>query len=147
VLLTEQSAELSVCLAANLNSLTHDFVVRQKVGGMNLSYYFIEQFPILSPAVYDTTALTFIVPRILELTYTSNSMQPFAEDLAMTARHFPGTTAAARNCALSSMPSMPAPMMRQPRRRRWRDQTGLVELRDVHGSQIAWHFLPPLFRN
>ena len=59
----------------------HDYVARQKISGMNLSYYFIEQFPILPPSAYTPADLAFIVPRVLELTYTSHSMAPFARDL------------------------------------------------------------------
>jgi hypothetical protein len=39
------------------------------------------QFPILPPSAYTAVDLAFIVPRVLELTYTSYSMAPFAHDL------------------------------------------------------------------
>lgn len=75
------SAELNVALLASLNSLTLDFVARQKVGGINMSFYFIEQFSVLPPSAYSRADLAFIVLRVLELTYTSHSMAPFARDL------------------------------------------------------------------
>ncbi len=65
----------------NLNSLICDYVARQKVGGVNMSYHFIEQFPILPPSSYTPADLAFLTPRILELTYTSQAMAPFARDL------------------------------------------------------------------
>jgi hypothetical protein len=37
--------------------------------------------PFLPPAFYSEEKLAFIVPRVLELTYTSHAMRPFAEDL------------------------------------------------------------------
>ena len=61
--------------------LAGDFVARQKVGGTNLNFFYVEQLPILPPSAYDEAALAFIVPRVLELTYTSHSMAPFAQDL------------------------------------------------------------------
>lgn len=72
---------LAVCLTANLSSLTLDFVARQKVGGTHLTYGYLNQFPILPPSTYTEADLAFIVPRVLELTYTSHSMAPFARDL------------------------------------------------------------------
>jgi hypothetical protein len=50
--------------------------------------------------------LTFIVPRVLELTYTSHSMKPFAEDLGYKGNApFPwDEVTAARSCARSWTP-------------------------------------------
>jgi len=64
-----------------LNSLVHDYVARQKVGGINMSYHFVQQFPVLPPSAYSAADLALIVPRVLELTYTSHSLAPFARDL------------------------------------------------------------------
>lgn len=68
-------------LLANLSSLCFDFCARQKVGGVNLSQSYVAQFPIVPPSAYLEADLIFIVPRVLELTYTSHSMAPFARDL------------------------------------------------------------------
>jgi hypothetical protein len=51
------------------------------VCGSNLSYYFVEQLPVLPPAAYAENDFTFIVPRVLELIYTSQALAPFAHDL------------------------------------------------------------------
>ena len=40
-----------------------------------------QQFPFFHPSAYSSCDLAFIVPRVLELTYTSHSMVPFARDL------------------------------------------------------------------
>ena len=69
------------CLTANTASLVCDFVARQKIGGTNLNFFYLEQFPILAPHFYTEAHLSFIVPRVLELTYTSYSLAPFARDL------------------------------------------------------------------
>jgi hypothetical protein len=69
-------------LVAATSSLAFDYVVRQKIGGTNLNFFYIAQFPVFPPSFYDPASLDFIVQRVLELTYTSHSMAPFARDLA-----------------------------------------------------------------
>jgi hypothetical protein len=64
-----------------LSSLALDFCARQKLGSTTLNYFILFQFPILPPASFGESDLAFIVPRILELTYTSYAMAPFARDL------------------------------------------------------------------
>jgi hypothetical protein len=68
-------------LSANMSAVAFDYAVRQKIGGTHLKYNIFKQNPVLPPCAYDEAALGFIVPRVLELTYTSHSMSPFARDL------------------------------------------------------------------
>ncbi|MGJ4927510.1 Eco57I restriction-modification methylase domain-containing protein [Bradyrhizobium sp. HKCCYLRH3095] len=75
-------------LLANLCSLIVDFIARQKVGGLNLAAFIVEQFPILSPDFYSESRLAFIVPKVLELTYTSHSLAAFARDLGFDGQPF-----------------------------------------------------------
>jgi hypothetical protein len=79
------SAEIGVPLVAalltNLDALVFDYVARQKIGGTTLNYYLIKQFPVLPPDRYTDADLTFIVPRVLELTYTAHDLAPWAQDL------------------------------------------------------------------
>jgi hypothetical protein len=56
-------------------------IARLKVGGTHLTYSYIKQLPFPGPAAFGPSDLAFIVPRVLELTYTSHSMTPFARDL------------------------------------------------------------------
>ena len=72
---------LAAAWLAISNSLACDFVVRQKVGGTNLSFYFIEQFPLPNPNSLVEADLEFVRSRALELAYTSHSVKPFAEEL------------------------------------------------------------------
>lgn len=80
---------LAALLAASLSSLVVDFVGRQKVGGSNLNFFLIEQFPVLSPRTYERptpwsrteTLAEWLEPRVLELTYTAWDLAGFAEDL------------------------------------------------------------------
>jgi hypothetical protein len=82
LMLSETSTpEDCAALIGNLNSLTLDYLARQKVGGTHLTYGFLKQFPILAPSRYSDAAIRFIVPRVLELTYTATDLAPFALDL------------------------------------------------------------------
>jgi hypothetical protein len=77
------------CFLAGLNSLTLDYVARQKVGGTHLTYGYLKQFPVLPPSAYADSIRDFIVPRVLELSYTAHDMQPWAEDLGFAGPPFP----------------------------------------------------------
>lgn len=68
-------------LLANLSSIVLDYASRQKVGGTHLTFTIMKQLPILPPDYYTESRLAFITPRVLELTYTSHSLAPFARDL------------------------------------------------------------------
>jgi hypothetical protein len=75
-------AHLAAALLGNLSALTFDFVARQKIGGTTLNYFYLKQFPVLPPDRYSPATLDFIVPRVLELTYTAHDLKPWADDLA-----------------------------------------------------------------
>jgi hypothetical protein len=89
LLFAEHSPALSVMPLGNMASLVLDFVARLKIGGTHLTYGYIKQLPILPPSAYSETDLEFLIHRILELTYTSHSMAPFARDLGYTGAPFP----------------------------------------------------------
>ena len=63
------------------NSLPFDYVARLKVAGLHLTYGYFKQLPVLPPDFYTEPRLAFITPKVLELTYTSHSLAPFARDL------------------------------------------------------------------
>ena len=71
-------------LIANISCLPFDYIARQKVGGFNLNLYHVKQLPALAPNQYNQSDLEFVRARVLELTYTSHSMRPWAEDLGYT---------------------------------------------------------------
>lgn len=79
--MTDQTPEHAAALLANLNSVAHDYVARVKVGGTHLTYGYLKQFPVLPPNRYTDTDIAFIVPRVLELTYTAHDLKSWAEDL------------------------------------------------------------------
>ena len=79
---------MKACLLSNLDSLIADYVGRQKVSGAHLKMFHMRQLPIIDPKSYNQDATNFIVPRVLELTYTSHILKPFAEDLSYKGEPF-----------------------------------------------------------
>ena len=63
------------------NSIVFDYVARTKLGGMHLAEFVFQQLPMLPPQVFTDKCLPFLIQHVLELTYTSRSMAPFAHDL------------------------------------------------------------------
>lgn len=87
-MIPKASAVLNACLYASLNSIVTDWVARQKLGGVNFSFYYLEQLPILPPDSYSVADRDYILPRVLELTYTSHDLAPFAHDLGYQGEPF-----------------------------------------------------------
>jgi len=89
-LLFVQNADVSVtsALYGTLCSFVFDYVARQKIGGTHLTYGCFEQLPVpplqvlRSSMPWNSTAslADWIQPRILELTYTAQDLEPFATD-------------------------------------------------------------------
>jgi hypothetical protein len=81
--------ELAYLLHAVWSSLACDFVVRQKITGVHLKYFILKQVAIphpdsfAQPARWDLerTLAEWIRPFVLELSYTSNRLRPYAEEL------------------------------------------------------------------
>ena len=92
----EPSAKLAAGLLANLNSLACDYFVRQKTAQPSLPAGCIYESPVLSreafaerPAWLGTkSVLDWIVPRVVELTYTANDITAFARDLGWSGSAF-----------------------------------------------------------
>ncbi len=79
---------LVACLYANLCSIPLDYAARQKVGGLHLKYNVFRQIPTLAPGQYGKACRwspaesirDWLLPRVLELTYTAWDLKPFGED-------------------------------------------------------------------
>lgn len=71
-------------LCANLNSVVFDFVTRQKIQGQTLNLFIVEQLPVVPPDDYKrrtfggVSAENIVADAVLELSYTSQDMAPFA---------------------------------------------------------------------
>ena len=76
-------------LLANLSSLVFDFVARHKTGGTHMNYFIYKQLPVLPPDRYTEADLAYIVPRVLELTYTAHDLAGWALDLGHNGPPFP----------------------------------------------------------
>lgn len=46
-----------------------------------MNFFYVKQLPVIPPHTYTPALLDFIVPRVLELTYTAWDLQPFAQDI------------------------------------------------------------------
>lgn len=89
LLFPSTSPELASCLLANGISIVMDFVVRMKLGGVTMNFFYVKQFPFLPPSAYTKADIAYISTRVLELSYTSYSMRPLAEALGYTGEPFP----------------------------------------------------------
>ncbi len=75
------------CFLANFNAFSFDYIVRQKIGNVNLNFFLIEQLPAFGPDFYSDkcpwdkkkTLEQWISERVLKLTCTSNDMIPLAK--------------------------------------------------------------------
>jgi hypothetical protein len=100
----DSGARTSALLLANLNALSFDFALRQKVQGQNLNWFVLEQAAVIAAERFDLplparfaahqrtaglmnghhpqpTVADFIVPQVLALSYTAHDLAPFARDL------------------------------------------------------------------
>ncbi len=76
-----------LCFLSNINAFALDFVLREKMGGINLSHFIFEQLPVVarrrySEADWDASINNgcWISQRVLELTYTAWDLEQFAQD-------------------------------------------------------------------
>lgn len=76
------------CLLADQCSLVHDYVARQKIGGLHLKYHIKKQIVNLPPDHYSDVDVAFILPRVLELTYTAYDLTPWAQELGFDGEPF-----------------------------------------------------------
>lgn len=84
----EGSNYLAASIIASMGTYVVDFVTRQKMGGVNLSYFIFAQLPIFGPSAFEKhedwdnrqTVNSWIMPRVLELSYTAWDLQSFASD-------------------------------------------------------------------
>ena len=83
-------------LSANLNSFALDYIARQKVGGVHLTFFILRQLPILPPRAYDQcfgangdSIGGWIMQRALELTYTSCDLKEYARECGFEGTPYP----------------------------------------------------------
>jgi hypothetical protein len=88
LMLSREPALPIACLYACSASFVADYVIRQKIGGTHLSYGYLKQTAIPVPGVFaqqcpwapESTVADWLLPHVLELTYTAWDLAPFAKD-------------------------------------------------------------------
>jgi N-6 DNA Methylase len=75
------NAEEAALLLGAFNSIAFDYLIRLKLGGNNLNYNYLRQVPVPPPRTFDQRSRKAIVSRVLQLSYTSDSLSAFAKDL------------------------------------------------------------------
>lgn len=75
-------------LQAVWSSLAFDYVARQKLSGTGMKYFIVKQLACPTPATFDREPAwadaplrDVVLPRVLELAYTSDRIAPYARDL------------------------------------------------------------------
>jgi hypothetical protein len=81
IIIVLDSAEAAGILCANLSSLVTDYCMRTSLSQPSIPQNVAEQLPILQRRSYSHREPSFVIERVLELTYTSCSLRPWAEDL------------------------------------------------------------------
>ena len=84
----EMEAAKAAAFLGAANSIIVDYATRQKQGGTNLSNYHMRQIPFPPPSSFADADLSFIVPRVLELTYTAHDLAAWARDLGYSGLPF-----------------------------------------------------------
>lgn len=81
LLFEERGAMPGAILLGILSSLPFDYVVRQKLGGNNVSTFIVKQFPVLAPDQIPDVIKWEMAKRVIELTYFNHDMDAWAEEL------------------------------------------------------------------
>ncbi|MCZ8278142.1 MAG: restriction endonuclease [Acetobacteraceae bacterium] len=81
-------------ILANLNAFALDYAARQKIQGNHLSWYLVEQLPVIPLEAFArpigaTSAEAIIRDHVLRLSYTAHDLKPFAEDMGHLGAPFP----------------------------------------------------------
>jgi hypothetical protein len=81
IVLLNPSPREQALLCANINSLVFDYCLRNSLNQPSIPQGVFQQTPVLPPSLCSQAEISFVVPRVLELTFTSYSIKPFAESL------------------------------------------------------------------
>ncbi|MHA1684753.1 MAG: Eco57I restriction-modification methylase domain-containing protein [Promethearchaeota archaeon] len=88
IIVSNVEADLLACFYANLNSLAFDYSTRQKISGVNMNFFIVEQFPVFKPQRYTLSLISEIKKKVLELTFCSFDVSGFAESLGYNGEPF-----------------------------------------------------------
>lgn len=97
-ILPSTSSTMRLVFTAIANSFWFDYVVRQKIGGMNFNFFIVKQLPMLPPEALQhkglsgslhTSAADFLLPHTVELTYTAIDVGVVATECGCAGPPFP----------------------------------------------------------
>jgi N-6 DNA Methylase len=96
VMLPEVDAAKAAALYANLASFVFDYIARQKIGGLHLTIFILDQLPVVPAEQYDqrcgwasdVALREWVVPRVLELVCTAGDVSAFAAELGYDGQPF-----------------------------------------------------------
>lgn len=71
----------AILLNANMSSIIFDYAVRQKMGGSNVSTFFVKQFPVLTKDKIQHNIASEIVTKAAKLTYFNHDLDSWAKEL------------------------------------------------------------------
>jgi hypothetical protein len=89
LIFSQKPAGMVPLLLAVLNSFVTEFVLRLKFQGLSLNFFYVKQLPVLPPERFSEPAEwsvgrqslnAWLLPRVLELTYTAWDLESFAQD-------------------------------------------------------------------
>lgn len=78
---TTMSKKRETALWAAFSSLVFEYLIRQKLGGTNISLFILKQMPVPTPDQFNDSEIEFIASRFVELTYTADDMKTWAESV------------------------------------------------------------------
>ncbi len=82
IIFTENtSANDIVGLLGNLSCLPFDYILRQKIGGVNFNFFIVKQLPLVKRKKLDLQTISKIAIPVIELVYTSWDIKSFADDV------------------------------------------------------------------
>jgi hypothetical protein len=96
LLISAQTADTLTSLIASLNSFPLDYVCRQKIGGVSLSFFIVRQLPLPTPSAFlrpcnwcPTASLkAWVGLRVLELVFTADDIKPYAREYGWSGAPF-----------------------------------------------------------
>jgi len=81
ILLSNHDAFEKLLMLTNLSSFIFDYIIRNKMGGLALNFYILEQIPVIPLYRFSKFIRKFIAPRVFELVYTAWDLREFADSV------------------------------------------------------------------
>lgn len=82
IIFTENTSAYDIIgLLGNLSCLPFDYILRQKIGGVNFNFFIVKQLPLVKRKKLDLQTISKIAIPVIELVYTSWDIKAFADDV------------------------------------------------------------------